>query len=433
MPKGNDDVFDVGDPFEYWCKQAYKLSGKLKISPDFISEAMEIVKGAFEKEWLLRSFNRQTRGGVLTAIHQPRSLKDNILTPSESSIMELYEIAVYIKRLWQIKNFDKVIVMMKISYAQSLLQMAFGYRFLKLGGKKLEFEPSAYGGRVSDIFFELDGIPYMVECYIPQDTEAVNSARILMRSISVISRAISSTNKIVRVFIDLKQTVSPKEKRIIEKITTEAIKESPVGENITIDNEIALITISDISNMHEDNDFPVPPNPMKLYGDADFGARLRTVLKTKEAMEQVREGTYAYDGISSRLFVKRPESETIELSANERIDQLKGKLEDKLSQTRHPDLEARRILIAEIPEGMQAVAEDSSSAKYICQKLQERIIPAHSNISALFLCCRAWTVAQRHFYTGLLVQGKEQDCIPEDLMLKLHEMERDYIWVDDWK
>lgn len=427
------DVFDVGDPFEYWCKQAYKLSGKLKISPDFIMEAMEIVKGAFGKEWLIQSFNRQSRGGVLTAIHQPKSLKDNILTPSESSIMAIYEIAVYIKRLLHIKNLDKVLVMMKSNYAQSLLQLAFGYRFLKLGGRNLEFEPIAKEGRVADIFFELDGIPYMVECYIPQEPETIDSTQILIHSRQVISRAIFSANKIVRVFIDLKQTVYSKEKIIIEKMITDAIKGTPAGEDIIIDNDIAQITISDISTMHEDNDFPVPPNPMKLYGDADLGMHLGEVPKTKEVMSQIRDGAYIYDGIRSRIFVKRPKSEKTKTSVSDRVNRLKGKLEDKLSQTRHPDLEVRRILIAEIPEGKQVVVEDSLSAKHICQKLQERIIPSHSNISSLFLCCRTWTTAFRHYYTGVLVQGKEQDCIPAELMLKLNKMERDYIWVNDWR
>ena len=63
MQKKDHDVYDVGDPFEYWCKQAYKFSGKLKISPDFIMEAIEIVKGVCGRSGMVSIFGwRQVNG-----------------------------------------------------------------------------------------------------------------------------------------------------------------------------------------------------------------------------------------------------------------------------------------------------------------------------------------------------------------------------------
>ncbi|MFH2068809.1 MAG: hypothetical protein ABII89_05030 [Candidatus Omnitrophota bacterium] len=109
MEKEDMDLFDVGDPFEFWSQQACRLSGKLKISPDFVNEAIAIIKGSFGEQWLRDSFENKARN---TPIPMPKHpLIQKLLTPTESQVISIYELAVYIKRLLQIKNLDKVLQM----------------------------------------------------------------------------------------------------------------------------------------------------------------------------------------------------------------------------------------------------------------------------------------------------------------------------------
>lgn len=431
---GNEvnDAFDIGDPFEFWAQQACKLSDKLGISAQFTDEALAIVKGAFGEAWLRKIIVDRNKGGFL--IPMPKHpLAMRFLAPRESEIIEIYELAVYIKRLLRVKNIDKVLTAMKACYSPGRMQLAFGYRFLKLGATHMEFEPEAKGGRLGDIFFELDGNPFMVECYIPRGKKRKDSCKELQFSAHPIFNAIDSADKTLRVFIALKQTVGPKERKEIEKMVVNIAKRPLLNKTVQVENDFAKVTIDDIKDMKKDNDFFLPPEPFRLYGNADFGVRNQKVERNREAILAVREGTYKYQGIHSRILVKVPESERKEIPEQERIQNLTKKLKKKLPQTKTQGGNERRIVIAQIPEGRKAVGEKDDRSAHICREVQQRIVTEHSNVSVLFLCRRTWTTRMRYVYIGVIALGKPQDVLSESILHKLNDMEYNADWLSDWK
>ncbi|GEM_PF-4033462 len=427
----NTDLFDVGDPFEYLAQQTCKLSGKLQISPDFVNEAIAIIKGAFGEQWIRNSFNDKMRGSPLIPMTK-HPISRNLLAPSASTITTIYELAIYIKRLLHIKNLHKVLEMMKSQYAEGLMQLAFAYRFLRLGSQNLEFEPKARGGRLGDIFFELEGKQYMVECYIPRSKACRNSSTELRYCINPIFNAINSANKILRVYIALKQKIGHQERKEIQRMIISAIKQPSQHKNLEIENPFAKVIIDDISDMKQDVDFPPFPSQADLYGKADWGVRQHKVPGNKKVILQIREGKYKHKGIYSRIFVKDTESERSEVSVEERIKELTKKIEKKLAQTRISDGNVRRIVIAQVIEGRE-VGEGNIDSAHICRQIQRNIVAKHSSVSAVFLCVRTWTAKMRHVYMGVVLLGTEKDAISDTFLDRLNNLEDSGNWLDDWR
>ena len=432
MKKEEADLFDVGDPFEYWAQQACKLSGKIQISPSFVNEAIAIIKGAFGEKWLRNSFDEKMRNSPVIAMPKHRIIR-NLSTPGESQIIEIYELAIYIKRLVNVKNLDKVLKMMKTQYAEGLMQLAWGYRFLRLEAKNLEFEPKAKSGKLGDIFFELEGNQYMVECYMPRDKDKKDSSLELHHCIGHIFAAIDSVNKVLRVFIALKKSICHRERKEIQRMVISAIKRPTQYKHLDVENKFAKVTIDDISNMKQDNDFPPFPGPMNLFGEADWGIRQQKVPRDRNVIQQIREGSYEHKEIHSRIFVKKPKSEKEDIPIKEKIKKLTRKIENKLAQTKRPGSNVRRIVVAQVTEGREAAGKKDIDSQYICQQIQQKIVPKHSNVSALFLCARTWTTKMRHKYMGSILLGREKDVISNTLLNKLIDIESKAEWLNDWR
>ncbi|MFH2068418.1 MAG: hypothetical protein ABII89_03020 [Candidatus Omnitrophota bacterium] len=322
--------------------------------------------------------------------------------------------------------------MMKSQYAEGLMQLAFGYRFLKLGAQNLEFEPEAQGGKLGDIFFKLEGNYYMVECYIPRNKSYMDSSMEIQYCVGPIFKAADSVNKIVKVYIALKKSIGQQERKEIQRMVINAIKQPTQYKHLDIENAFAKVAIDDIKNMKENNDFLLS-NLTNSYGKPDWEMRQRKVPRNRKTILQVRKGEYKYEGIHSVVLGEGPESEKKELSPGERIKELTKKIENKLVQTRTVNNQARRIIIAEVVEGRKLIAERDTNSAHICHQIQQKIISKHSNVSALFLCVRTWTEKMRHIYIGVILLGREKDAISNQLINKLIDVENRTEWLNDWR
>ena len=56
-------------------------------------------------------------------------------------------------------------------FTRAFVQLALGYRFLRLGVLDFEFEPPTDNGHRADHFFRYGGVPYLVECYEPEGAD----------------------------------------------------------------------------------------------------------------------------------------------------------------------------------------------------------------------------------------------------------------------
>lgn len=428
------ELFDIGEPLEYCAQQVCKFSGELKIDSGFATEAIAIIKGAFGEHWLREIFMQDSRGRpVLQRFGHP--LHTIFMTPSQSHIVELYELAIYIKKLLRCPNVDKVIAMMKTQYEEGLMQLAFGYRFMRLGAKNLEFEPEAKEGRYGDILFELDGNKYMVECYSPMRNVGEDTFQELQYIISPIFHAADSTNKALRICIRLKKNITAHDRKGIQSLIIKTIKERSQFDGLEIENDFARVVIEDITatGQEQGNDFVETATGGKLYGNADWGFKKINISADRKTIQLIRDGKYQIGGSGSRIYIWRPDSEKEKPSIEDEVLEIARKIEKKLVQTRGHDCNARRIIIAETPYGRQASAENDSKAFYICRRVQQKIIGGHSGVSALFMCERTWTTSMCYKYMGTILSGKAGDALSDALINKLNGIEQKADWLQDWR
>ncbi len=411
----------MDEPFIFFEQQAYKFREKLDLPTEFIGEAIDILRNAFGEEWIRTRANSKDKSIALPLRDHP--IGEYFSTPSESQIVGALELAVYLKRLMNVKKIEKVITQMKDKFYPHHLQLAFGYRFLRCGATELEFEPEALSGRFGDIFFKIDGKPIMVECYVPH-IQTVDTSREFHYSTGPIFKSIKDGKK--RICIHLVKSITPEDRKRIQTLIINAISSSSNDQIIELKDEAATISIEDISFLKEDSDFSEPGSPpMKLYGDADWGVNEQRIAK--EQIPDVRLGT-APRNILSRIFVWKAPQEKNNVEIEERIKELEKKIKDKLAQTKHND-GAGRFLIINIPEALDL----NSKTFKIVKCLNEEIIRKCKNMAGMILTRRIWTDKNRYIHGGMLMEGHPQYRFINTFYDKLNLFERGNDIIKDYK
>ncbi len=151
----------IEDPFERWVTRAVGAAKHLNLPLAFIEEAAAIIRSAFGEEWIRQSLARPTYTPIISLHRHP--VLDGLATAGPSQCVELLELAVYLKRLVGVRNLERVVKAMRKQYAPGFLQLAYAYRFLKVGATGMILEPSAESGRLADIACNLLGRRYLVE------------------------------------------------------------------------------------------------------------------------------------------------------------------------------------------------------------------------------------------------------------------------------
>ena len=99
--------------------------------------------------------------------------------PSSTNAPSVVELAVYLCHCARVTRLDDVLSMLGNAeqFGRAFVQLAFGYRLLRLGVDGLEFEPPADGGRRADLFFSSGGIPYRGQAVAPGEVVPFTSRR----------------------------------------------------------------------------------------------------------------------------------------------------------------------------------------------------------------------------------------------------------------
>jgi len=275
-------------PFDLFNSNALKLMIDLDLTADFINESLSIIKNTFSESLIGDYINTKKRGTIIPYCKHP--LGNLFQVAGENQIVELMELAVYLKKLFQIPNLDKVIENMKAEelYLHCFLQLSFAYRFKLLGAKKMKFEPSVSKGRLGDISFRLEGHDYMVDCYVPNINE-IDSSHEIDYSLNSILNSIGEGNIVI--LLKLKKPVTVEIRKKIKKSIIEAV--SLIGKNknkIKINNQFSNITIKSITR---DQQRIYIPRMNKIgrtvfYENADWAVASSYV--PKERLEDIRLG-----------------------------------------------------------------------------------------------------------------------------------------------
>jgi hypothetical protein len=416
---------DIGDPFDHLAKQSFRNAARFGFPSQFINEAIAIVRSAFGQDWLHGMFEK-SRKDMPVILQSKHPLVGCFTVAGENQIAEVMELAVYLKHLAKVKNLDYVITQMKEKFDSGLLQLAYAYRFLKLGATDLELEPASNKGRKGDIFCKLENLPCMVECYVPRSKNEDTSLE-LHHSVGTIFEALKAKNGIYRVTIKLKKSISAKDRKLIEGKIISMINNIQREEPAEEVNELAEIAIQNISKMEAETDFPTLPGLWTVYRGADWG--VHECYVDRREIQNIRDGLDSHRRTGNRIFVWRTEAEKKHLSVEDRVVQLTKKISKKLHQAKHIDGSTKRVVVVSVAEGKH---EDDDDLR-ICNELRERIVLGHSNVFMVILTSRVWMLQNRYKYVGACLFGKGLDYVPsEALFKKLNVFEQKHDILQDW-
>ena len=141
-------------------------------------------------------------------------------SPGASQIVEMLELAAYLKSLAPTPRLNQVLPQLKSDYRHSFLQLSTAFRLRAIGLEIDSFEPPTNKGRAGDISIVNNDACTIVECYAPRGSEP-NRAYDLLRLGDVMDRFSASP---VRVDIRLKADASHADrKQLAHYLSTLAI------------------------------------------------------------------------------------------------------------------------------------------------------------------------------------------------------------------
>lgn len=391
-------------PLDYWTYHAYRRAKALNLPTEFIEEAREIVINAFGREWLESQFRSNRDGEVF--VHPGHPIVKNFIIGGDNQLVEVIELAIYLKWLTKVKGLDQVVGILRDSgqFTTALLQIAYAYRFLKAGGT-VELEPLIPKGRKSDIGIVLEGQHYLAECYVPNFGKKGIFAEILEYSTKKFFRSAQHLGVKIRLLLKFNREPTPRERTDLEIAGREAIIEASKHDESEKILKFVTIHVSVLPDGQQDPDYPEPCNeqPSSVPSEADFV--MSEIAVQPVDLDAVKDGAPAKKERGSRILFRWPRQDDQQIE--ERVADLERRFDEKLLQTRSPG--SGRILIAQVREGVEMTAFDEQVARTLLEKLIRR----HNAISAIILTARVWTTKSRHRYQGFLLHGSGGAEIPD--------------------
>src|SRR6187551_1172387 len=146
----------MDDLFADFQRVARALTRELQLRPGALEEGLAIVRCALQDEWIGQVIRSRRRLGARLGVEDHR-IAEWFQGTGRSQVVEVLELAAYLKALAHVPKLESVIAQMKVNYDHSFLQLAIAYRLLKLGYGLPEFEPLTSGGRSGDILCSTGG------------------------------------------------------------------------------------------------------------------------------------------------------------------------------------------------------------------------------------------------------------------------------------
>lgn len=96
-----------------------------------------------------------------------------ILVPGETQVKAMFELGIYLRQLATVPKLLDVIRQLKNKddFDSAFIQLAYGFRFLKIGATEIAFEPDIDNGGKADIIFKFSNQSYLAECFPISDNQ----------------------------------------------------------------------------------------------------------------------------------------------------------------------------------------------------------------------------------------------------------------------
>lgn len=425
MNNSKNLIEKADDPFDLFNSNALKLMTKHDLPADFINESLSIIKNTFGESLLRNYINTKKRGTIIPHCKHP--LGNLFQVAGENQIVELMELAVYLKKLYQVPNLDKVIENMKAEelYLHCFLQLSFAYRFKLLGAKKIKFEPSTNKGRLGDISFKLSVHDYIVDCYVPNINE-IDSSHEIDYSLNSILDSISEGNIVI--LLKLKEPVTVEIRKKIKKSIITAVNSMGGNKNeIRINNKFSDITIKKITKDQQKIYIPKVDKFGRtvFYKNADWAVASSYVPKKR--LEDIRLGKKV-ERDRSFIFVWKPPQEKKENYIEDILDKLIHKISKKISQI-SVDGDTNRIIIVSTFFARERDSETSKMMSHIINSLRKK----HKHDFAIIIMNRVWTGKSRYNFVGYLLDSKISDNEVTNFFHSLNELEANLDVIKNWR
>jgi hypothetical protein len=400
-----------------WLQYAAERGGMLGLEFSAIAESQAIVCGAVGAAWLDQQ-ERASRDKVMP-ITSTHPLYRNLNAPTDSSVLEICELALYLREFQSDPALPAIIQDLRTAKFEAVfLELAFAYRW-RDGGADVHLRTATPNGE-ADFQATIDGLPFTVE--VSSFVHDVFSSE-QFRLAGVVSDTMTSVLEkrppaaAVRIWIE-QRTPGNFEAAIRASVRDACLAWSKAGTTAPLLLPAAFGRL-EVSELTAADGEPAPDaqGRPEFVAARDWDVVLRAVEKRLEEGEPLYRLPDRAGGEYGRVYMRFPEDER----------DIYVRIASKLKK------EARQLRGVPTP---RVVILDLSSPEFgdVFQLDPDRLTPAVRTIlrsipelAAVFLTMRRWTSALRHKYYGMFLDnGASVYRIPSRFMHRYSQ--REWTW-----
>jgi hypothetical protein len=360
------------------------------------AETISVVRHALGDAWLREACEATPVWGLPVKSHP---IAQAITTGGESDVVDLVELALYFRTLFDTPGFDDTLPVLRHSYWTAFQQMGLAYRLRLLGGSELRFEPEQKSGSRGDLAFLLDGENFIAESFWPRYGRGVYSSHELLwnRVNAVLDDSPYGLDRRLRLTIQLKRRFDSGMAKRIERRLRCLVEEVDRATEAHDDDDIALLAVEDISGL-ADPDFD-QNGPRDRPGNWTWMVVRRLIDASQ--VGRLRDGAFTDPTErGSRALVRDPPGEWPLLDPQQIADELSRKLNKKLSQIGGAGENSARLLLVNFP-----YLSNSAVGARTRELLTERVLLKRSRLAGILLVRRRWLETRRYQWSGTFLQG----------------------------
>jgi hypothetical protein len=397
-----EDPLRRDDYLDYWLQEARYHFRELSLPTDHLVEVIAILIGAFGRSWLENEARKVPRRFLR---HDPsRNRIGNLVsTPSIVGVVELVELATYLKHLGSIPHINTVVRLLKQpeSHASAMLQIAFAYRFSGAGVCNLEFEPTAERGRFADIKFQIANQHYLVECYSPKRPPELHGTWITERLAGDMLELEEGNCRQVLIHLCVSQPellTASSPRKIVGH--TKALLRRYAGAELTEAGDGYEVTICDARYLPPGKKGTEIGITLRAGFDIEYVILQDSVLKTD--IRKSQRGLPIPKKAGNRLVISAPTTAYSERDMIHNIRKLVDKIEKKVTQVRPADGNACGVILVDHSIGRP---DDEDSLRALTKVVEGKILRGHSDMAGVLVTNRELSSNHRPYYCGTFVEN----------------------------
>lgn len=420
------DPLGRSDYVAYWAREAGAHAAALDWPADRIPAVVEALEGAFGADWLRGKAQDPSRY-PLTADPKKHPVAHMIASPHRGSVLQLIELAVYLRSCAGLKGFRDVTDLLRVpeQFTTARMQLALAHRLPLCGAEDVELEPRADAGRKADIFFRYGGRSHLIECYEPAPERNAHHDDLLHDGILRVLRAAQKVGRRVIVRVDVPGDIDSFDAHLRKRIEQEArhligklsAPRSCQAKRLT-SFEIEVIDTAGVEASE------AKALAMSL---GKPGAWIVAPGLTKRSnLAKIQRGGKPEIASLGWFVVNAKERDTVEA-----MKRIADAIESKVSQVRRRSENALGLMVA-ITDFARLASHFKSAALPLVSALRSKVLATHDGLAGILILDHVPDRERTPYIGGLFLSGREGSHLDGlHAALALRESRRRVI--DDWQ